>query len=382
MSVRPLAFGAGLVGTVGVAIGIYFEPRSGFAAYLVAYAFVISVVLGMLFFWMAVNVMNAVWPVALRRLGEAVLSTMPLLAVLFVPLFFGLNSLYPWTHPERLTSEEARALLLHKRPYLNVPFFTGRAIFYLALWWVTCVLLRRWSGIGKATFPPAYRSRSRTLSAVLLPLVGLTSTFAAFDWLMALSPNWLSTMFGVYFAAGGFLASIALLVVLLDRAQRHGALTAVGVPHYLALGRLLFAFLIFWGYIGFFQYMLIWIANRPTEVSWYLERQRSPYVWVSLLLIVGHFVIPFLLLLSYRVKQSRSALVRLAIWLLVMHYVDVHWLVAPTVGSAPLFSLVDLAALLCVGGFSLAFALHRQRGLSVVPSADPDYELALAYETK
>jgi hypothetical protein len=391
----------GAAGVVGLLLAFLLDPGRTFYAYFTGYTFALSLVHGAAIFLMICYAMNATWPMAVRRLGDAVLAVMPLLAVLYLPIFFGYGHLYPWMHPESVTEARVRELLEHRAPWLNLPFFAIRSIVYLAFWVVACALLRRASldmdrdrdgaGAGGADGDGAARAmreelkrRLRVRSAVLLVPMGLTITFAAFDWWMTLSPDWYSTMFGVYYFAGSFLGALALLTVLLWAGQRAGHLEQVGRPHYYALGRLLLSFVIFWAYIAYFQFFLVWIANKPTEVPWYLARLARSHPGprlVSQLLVVGHFFLPFLALLPYRVKRRGWLLAAISLWLLVAHYFDVHWLIAPETGDRPGSAWVDLAALLGLGGACVAWGLWRQKGHPLVPVGDPDLERALAYES-
>jgi hypothetical protein len=261
-------------------------------------------------------------------------------------------------------------------------FVIGRAIFYLAIWLAICIGLRRFSLAMDRDDAPDLRPRLRAFSAVLLPALGITGSWAAFDWLMSLSPDWYSTMFGLYVLSGGFLGALALLVVLLVSAQQSGRLEGIGRSHYYALGRLLLAFVVFWGYVAYFQFFLIWIADKPIEARWYVDRVRSGYRWVTACLVVGHFLIPFFALLSHAVKQRGRVLRVIAIWLLAGHYLDMHWLVAPARRTGPVFHWLDAAALSCVVGFSLAFAVWRQRGHALAAARAPDYVRALEYSSQ
>ncbi|HEY7954709.1 MAG TPA: hypothetical protein VII38_05415 [Polyangia bacterium] len=383
---RPRAllawFGGGLIGWALLIVGFVHDPAQTFNSYLSAYACALSLAIGMQIFVMSVNAMDATWPVAIRRVAEAATGTFPLLALLFIPLFFGLRFLYPWMRPESITDLHVRSLLLHKRAYFNWPFFIGRAIVYFLLFVGFDSLLRRWSFGMDRPGAPDRKGPAKVLSCVALPAVGLAATFAAFDWLMALSPDWYSTMYGLYYLSGGFIGSMALLVVLVVFVQRRGFLAEVGTSHFYGLGRTLFAFLIFWAYIAFFQFLLIWIGNKPLEARWYVERIHDGHRWVSQFLIWGHFAIPFLLLLSYWVKRRPGTLFVLSAWLLFAHYLDVHWLVAPALGRPGAFAWQDLAAIFAVGGFTVGFGLWRQSGHLIAPIHDPQFEPALRYESK
>jgi hypothetical protein len=370
------------LGTLALALGAAIDRRQLFFSYLVAYAYAVSVATGALIFLMTCHAMRAGWPVAVRRFVEAIVAVFPWLAVLFVPLCLGLGFLYPWLHLDRFADLEERALVARKTPYLNVPAFLGRAAVFFAIWMVTAWLLRRWS-LAKDADPEAeVEPKLHRLSAVALPAVALATSFAAFDWLMSLTPLWFSTMYPVYFFAGGFLSALATLTILTYLARESGLLPAINESHFYALGRLLLAFTIFWAYAAFFQFMFIWIGNRPDEVDYYLLRVRGGWRVMTAVLVVGQFVVPFCLLLNYRLKRRGRALATIAAFILAAHYVDVHWLVAPT-ARADRFPLhwLDLAALLAVGGSSVAVALFGLRGHHVVPIHDPKLPEALRYQS-
>jgi hypothetical protein len=380
---RPLlgGLGAALLGALLLALGLVLAPRQTLFSYLAAYAWAHSIVLGMLALLMTCHAMGATWPVALRRLQEAVVGAMPLISLLFLPVLLGMSQLYPWRHPEAVADPVARELLEHKLGWLNWGGFTGRAVAYQVLWLATARALRRWSFEMDHPSAPDRTRAMKILSSIFLPAVGLALTFAAFDWLMSLSPDWYSTMFGLYYSIGGFLAAIALWTILTAAVQRTGRLAGVGRSHYYALGRLLLAFVVTWAYLAFFQFFLIWIANKPLEARWYVDRSRGGWAVVSGLLFFGHFAAPFVLLLSYRLKQRLAPLTVLSAWILVMHYVDVHWMVAPARGGGPIYHWLDLGALLFVAGLALAFAVWRQRGRPLVPTGDPALDRAFAYES-
>jgi hypothetical protein len=371
-----------VVGLAGLAVGFVVRGREALFAYLAAYAWALSIALGALLFLMIVHAMDAKWPVAVRRIVEGITAVLPLLAVGVVPILLAIPMLYPWSIPPDAAAHGSERLLAHKMPYLNQPSFVVRAFVYFGIWLSVSHLLRRWSLRGDVNPSDTGKSRARVLSALALPPVALALTFAAVDWIMSLYPTWYSTIFGVYWFAGGFLGSFALIVLLLLGARREGLLSELGRAHYYALGRLMLAFTIFWAYIAYFQFFLIWMTNKPHEVSFYATRMHGPWGTASILLAVTHFAVPFLALLSYRIKQHGSTLAPIAGWLLVVHWFDMVWLIMPAVREGgPVISWIDVAALLCVGGACLAFGVVRQRGLSIVPRNDPALEAALHYES-
>ena len=376
------SLGLALLGALLLVAGAIVDRRRFFFSYLAAYAYAVSVAVGALLFLMTCNAMRAGWPVAVRRLIEVIVGALPLLAVLFAPLLFGLDILYPWLDPASIPDEHARELVRHKAPYLNLPFFLIRTAVYFAIWIGVAALLRRWSLRQDDDPARGAGDRPQALSAGALPLAGLALSFAAFDWLMSLDQTWVSTMFPVYYFAGGFVSAIALLTVLTYAADRAGLLPGINESHYYALGRLLFAFTIFWGYAAYFQLMLIWLANLPGEVQFYTRRSRGPWEAVSAALAFAQLVIPFFVLLSYRVKRNPALLAAVGAWILAAHYIDLHWLVVPE--HAPRgfpYHWIDLGALLAIGGASAAFAALRLRGRRLVPINDPELPRALRYES-
>jgi hypothetical protein len=371
-----------LIGVALVVAGVLLDPRRFFFSYLTAYAYAVSVAVGALLFLMITHSMRAGWPVAVRRLTETIVSALPLLAVLFLPLLFGMRRLYVWLDPGSIADEHLREAVLHKAAYLDRPFFLARTALYFAIWVVTGALLRRWS-LRKDEDPALdVGERAQALSSAMLPPVGLATSFASIDWLMSLSPGWVSTMYPIYFFGGGFVSAIALLTVLTYAADRAGLLPGISESHYYALGRLLLAFTIFWAYSAYFQHMLIWIANRPDEVQFYVRRTSGPWRAVSAALVFAQFVLPFIALLSYRSKRRPAWLAVVAAWIVAAHYIDVHWLVVPELAPRGFpYSWIDAGALLAIGGASVAFAALRLRGKRTVPINDPELTRAQRYES-
>jgi hypothetical protein len=315
-----------------------------------------------------------------------VVSAIPVLAVLVAPIALGLPRIYVWAAPAPDLPEHALELLRHKRPYLNGPFFVVRAALYFVIWsaagWVLC---RGSLAQDRAAGPRAAASgeTARRASAGLLPFVALGLTFAAFDWLMSLQPLWFSSIFGVYYFAGGFVASFGLLALLAFVSERSGMTPGViRPPHFHALGRLMFGFSIFWAYNAFFQFMLIQIANRPEEVEFYVHRMAHGWDVVAALLVVARFLVPFALLLPRAIKFRGSILACVGVLLVVGHYVDMYWLVVPMHRAQSAFPTIwEPCALAAVAGTAVAYAVIRQRGRPVVPIGDPLLPESIEYRS-
>jgi hypothetical protein len=376
---------AGMVGLGGLLAAIamgFFLPEGlnrFFHSYLVSYMFVLSLSLGALFFVMLQHLTHAGWSVVVRRLAEMVAANIPMLVVLFIPVLLGMGYLFHWIHPEVVAADP---LLQSKKPYLNIPFFFVRCIAYFAIWW-----LLSWTMLDKSvkqdeTGDPNLTLKMEKVSTFGMILFGLSLTFAAFDWLMSLTPHWYSTMYGVYYFAGSLCGFIALMIILSFLLQKKGCLLhAITREHYHDLGKLLFAFLFFWAYIGFSQYMLMWYANLPEETLWILHRQEGQWKWVSLLLLFGHFVIPFLGLLSRYPKRRKAVLCGWAVWMLLMHYIDLYWLVMPQFqqGTVPLH-VIDLATFAGVAGLYVAGLVYIAKKRSLLAIKDPRLQESLTFE--
>ena len=348
-------------------------------AYLLNFAFVLSLALGSLYFVLLHHLTHSGWSVVVRRVGEAVSATFPVLAVLFLPLLFGLHEIYPWAQAGFLASHQA---IQAKSAYLNVPFFVVRWVVYFAVWSLAARYYFRRSVLQDSSGDIGLTIQMERRAAVTMVLFGITLTFAAIDLVMSLEPGWYSTIFGVYYYAGSVVGMYALVTILVFCLQRSGFLrSAITVEHYHDLGKLLFGFVIFWAYIGFSQYMLIWYANIPEETTWLARRQTNGWGWVGLVLVFGHFLVPFVALLSRGPKRRPRLLAAVGVWMLVMHWVDVFWMVAPegSPGSA-LPHLVDLTLLVGLGAWFLAAAAFAVRGRSLVPERDPRLPESLAFE--
>jgi hypothetical protein len=370
------------VGAVGLALGLVVSPRQALYSYLGAFTYVATVTLGALVFLQIVLAMNATWPVAVRRVVEAIVGTMPLLALAFVPIALGLGTIYPWAHPGSIADEHVREAVRHKRAWLDGAGFVARAALYFALWIGTALWLRRDSAREDADAASAPGPRMRAVAAATLPGTGLTITFAAFDWWMSLTPAWASTMYGVYVFAGGFVSALALITLVAARATDAGRLP-LGPSHFHALGRLLLAFVVFWAYAAFFQLFLVYMADKPDEAPYYAVRARTSWSALSVALGVACFVIPFAALLPYAPKRRRAYVAGVSVWLLAAHALDVHWLVMPAAFPVALHAhWLDVAAYLALGGAFVALGARLARGRAPLPVNDPSLPRALRYESR
>jgi hypothetical protein len=355
------------------------NPKQFFFSWLLSFLFFLSLALGGLFFVLIQYASQGTWGIVVRRIGETVFATLPLMAALFLPLLLGLHDLYEWTHHEAVAQD---AVLQWKAPFLNVPFFLVRAFIYFAVWSFIAITYYRGSKRQDETGDVAISARLRRFAGPSIIVLAITSTFASIDWIMSLTPHWYSTMFGVYFFAGSFVGFIALLSVVVVAMRGAGLLDTVVSPEHLHdIGKLLFAFTAFWAYIAFSQFFLIWYANLPEETIWFKARLEGSWKAVSVLLIVGHFAAPFFFLMGRAVKRRGSTLAFGGVWLLTMHFIDLYWQVMPTLHPEGVrVSILDITAFVAIGGAFVAATSWLIRRQALVPLRDPRLAESLAFE--
>jgi hypothetical protein len=279
-------------------------------------------------------------------------------------------------------SEHQVELLHRKEPYLNVPFFLARAGVYFATWLFLSYYYRALSSRQDVTGLPDLTRRREKIAPVAIIAFGLTLTFASFDWMMSRDPFWYSTVYGVYYFSGCVVAAFALLSVTAVLMQRSGRLVeAITADHYQDLGKYTFGFVVFWAYIAFSQYMLIWYGNIPEETEWYARRSHGPWGYISVLLVVGHFFVPFFVLISRWPKRRPAILAAACVWILAMHWFDVYWLIMPEWSHerVPL-SWMDLATFVGIGGLCAATALIWLNRRPLLAIRDPRLGESLAFE--
>jgi hypothetical protein len=373
---RPALF-VGLGGAAGCAIMAWLAPGAFFPAYLAAYHFVLGIGLGCLVLLMIYHLTGGAWGFLLRRILEAGTRTLPLLAILFLPLALGLGVLFPWAQPGAADSEQLR----HQRPYMNAPFFFARAAAYFGVWVCAALLLEVWSRRQERSGDPVWVRRLGTASAIGLVCYGVTIHFASIDWLLALQPAFRSTIFGLLMGSGQLLTAHAVAVIVFAVLVRGSALGEYASPDAVNdLGNLMLTFVVVFGYMVYFQFMLIWITNLPSEVAWYLPRLHGAWGTVSLALIVAHLGMPFFALLARDVKRSPRALACVGGLLLAAHAVYDFQTVLPAFsGAAPGYAVAVAAvvAVLAVGGLWAADFLWELGRRPLVPAHDPSAEAAL-----
>jgi hypothetical protein len=373
---RQFGMIGGVLGVVLAVAGYFMADLDRFyQAYLVAYTFWMGVVLGCMALLMVQHLSGGVWGIILRRPFEAAVRTLPMMTVLFVPIVFGMHSLYEWSHPEA-----ANDPVIHlKAAYLNPTAFVIRQVVYFAIWNTICFLLTRWSAEHDRTGDPALVDKMSRLSGAGLLIYGLTVTFAMVDWTMSVNPHWFSTIWGMLYAGGQGLSAFAFgIIVLLMLAQAAPLNRVLTSDHFHDLGKLLFAFLMLWAYLSFSQFLIIWSANLPEEIPHYLNRWENSYKYLSIFIVVGHFMLPYALLLSRDLKRNMGKLRIIATWILLARLADYYWHIVPELRTGGLnISLLDVALPLAIGGIFITLFVSNLGGRSLLPINDPDLDKAL-----
>ncbi|MEZ5288629.1 MAG: hypothetical protein R2712_28245 [Vicinamibacterales bacterium] len=347
-----------------------------FQSYLIAYTFWLGIALGSMALLMVQHLSGGAWGIVIRRPLEAAASTLPAMAVLFIPIALGIHSLYEWSHEGALSDP----IIAAKAPYLNTPFFLARAAFYFVVWIGISQMLLRWSREQDQTGDPVFASKLGYLSGGGLVAYTLTVTFAVTDWLMSVNPHWFSTMWGPLFMVGQGLGALALTILVLAMLGKTAPMDRVlSAGHFHDLGKLFFAFLMLWAYLSFSQFLIVYSANVAEEVPHYIARTQGGYQYVTIGLIFLHFIIPYSILLSRDIKRDNSRLKLVAGWLLVMRFVDHYWQVAPDYHDTLSVSVVDVALPIAIGGIFLTLYAMRLRSQSLLPVHDEGLAKALTH---
>ncbi|MBZ0112846.1 MAG: hypothetical protein K8J08_10325 [Thermoanaerobaculia bacterium] len=381
---RSKALIFGLLGLAATGAGFAMDHHHFFQAYLIAYVTWITVALGCLGLMMLHHLSGGAWGLMVRRQLEAAAGTLPLLAVLFIPIALGMDSLYHWTDTVAVAADP---ILTNKSGYLNRDFFLVRTVLYFVIWCFLAWRLRSLSAQQDATGDPRLFKQLQGWSAVGFLLLALTMTFASVDWVMSLDPHWFSSLYGLWFFTGAGLSGLAFTILVANWSAGHEPMSKVLVrSHFHDYGKLLFAFTMLWAYLAFSQMLLIWSGNLPEEITFYLPRMRGVWTVASVFLLLGHFILPFLILLSASLKQRRNRLMQVAAWLMVMRWFDYYWNVVPTLqahhGEFHPFQgvWIDIAAVVGLGGVWLWFFWGNLAKRPMLPINDPFLAETLGYD--
>jgi hypothetical protein len=370
----------GIVGLVAGVIGGVMNPSLLLQSWLIGFLFCLGMTLGSLALLMLQHLSGGQWGLVSRRVFEAATRTIPFVALCFVPVLIGMPTIFEWARPEAAEN----AVIQAKAGYLNPSFFIVRAVVYFTFWMMCVFFLNRWSAEqdrGQGT-TPADSVRFRKVSAPGLLFLVITVTFASVDWVMSLDPEWFSTIFGLLTITGWGLTSLALTIVVLSLVADARPFTSVLTPgHFHDLGKLLLAFTMLWAYLSFSQFLIIWSGNLPEEIPWYVRRTTGGWGYVAIALVVGHFGLPFVLLLSQDLKKRRRLLAGVAMFIIAMRLVDLIWLVAPEFRRSGFpIHWMNLAVPVGLTGIWLFLFARNMRSRALLPMNDPYFKEAFAHE--
>jgi hypothetical protein len=364
-----------LVGATAAAVslvGWFLQAPQFYQSYLTAYMLVLGATNGCLAFAMIHQLTGGAWGVVTRRIIGAATRVLPVLTLLFLPIALGMTHLYEWTHTDVVAAD---TVLSHKSAYLSVPFFLLRAAVYFAVWNGLSYFLNAWSLEQDRTGDPALSRRMYRVSGAGLVAYGVTTTFASIDWMMSLDPHWYSTIYGVLIMGGQGLTAIAVIIIALAWLSAREPLNTIVVPqHFHDLANLLLAFVMLWAYFSFSQYLIIYSANLPEEITWYMSRLQTSWRAVGLFLVVFHFAVPFMILLFRSLKRAPRVLVKVALGVILVRAVDLFWLVAPHFHKEQLtVTWLDVVLLLALSSIWIGCFLWQLRGRAILPLYDPQF---------
>jgi hypothetical protein len=367
----------GIVGFVLLLIGAValVDLKQFFQAYLIGFTFWAGIAIGSLALLMLQHLTGGGWGLVIRRVLEASTRTLPLVVVLFIPIIIGAYSLYEWTDREKLAENP---IIQFKTPYLNLPFFTVRAVVYFGIWLLLAFFLNKWSLEQDRTGDARFTKNMRVLSGPGMVLLIFSVSFAAIDWFMSLEPEWSSTIYGFIFVASWSLSALAFVIAVMATLSKGEPLNRIVAPlHFHDLGKLLLALVMLWAYFAFSQFLIIWSGNLPEEIHWYLVRTHG--AWGAIIVAIGilHFGAPFLFLLSRSLKRNPQKLVIVAILVLVMRVIDLWWMLIPAF-TREHFSvrllLMVIVSPIAIGGFWLWFFSWQLSKRALIPVNDPQFE--------
>ena len=373
------SLGIGLVFIIAMIAGYFMDSVQFYQSYLLGYLFWLTLALGGLFFTLVNHLFGSEWNLVTRRINEAVMMSFELLAILFIPIILGMHHLFHWTDADAVAHD---MILQAKAGYLNETFFIIRAVIYFGAWIIISRLLLKYSLKQDVESNEENILKLKRISAPGMVIYALTSSFASFDWIMSLNPHWYSTIYGVYIFAGSFLAILSFVIIFALYLRGKGVMKeTITVEHYQDYGKLLLAFLVFWGYISFSQYFLMWYANIPEETIWYLNRWEGTWKIITMVIVIAGFFIPFLSVLTRAAKRNLSWLKLVAIWVFVMHLVDIYWLVVPTFSkTGATFSWQDIAAVFGIGGLFLWNFMRKYTSRPTIPVMDRRMEKSFHFK--
>ncbi len=366
---------------VGVVFGLvavilaFLQPQQFFRAYLLGFMCWLGVALGSMAILMIRHLTGGGWGMVIRRILGAAMRTVPLLALLFIPVILGIRKLYIWAQPlDQIADKHLREHLENiTKTYLTTSGFILRAIFYFAIWNLLSFLLSRWSRQTDRPGAPDNTDRFKAVAGPGLILYGFTISFAAIDWVMSLDPSWISTIFGLVILIGEVLSAMCFAVVVERILFDYKPMSEMLQPDFVHdHGKWMLTFIMVWAYFNYSQWLIIWAGNLPAEISYYMRRLNGGWGYLGLFIVIFHFVIPFGTLLSRPFKRNIRKLVWLAVWLMLMRYLDLFWIIEPNFSKTFTLTVADVVVPVAIGGFWLAYFFRNLGALPLLPAYDPE----------
>ena len=365
---------------VGVVFGLialilaFLRPEQFFRAYLLGFMCWLGVSLGSMAILMIRHLTGGGWGMVIRRILGAAMRTLPLLALLFIPIILGMHKLYIWAQPldqiaDKHLSEHLKDIT---KTYLTTNGFVIRAIFYFAIWNLLSYLLSHWSRQTDRAGAPDNTERFKAVAGPGLILYGFTISFAAIDWVMSLDPSWISTIFGLVILIGEVLSAMCFAVVVERILFNYKPMSEMLSPDFVHdHGKWMLTFVMVWAYFNYSQWLIIWAGNLPSEITYYMRRLNGGWGYVGLFIVIFHFAIPFGTLLSRPFKRNIRKLVWLAVWLMLMRYLDLFWIIEPNFSTTFQVTVADIVVPIAIGGFWLAYFFRNLGSLPLLPLYDP-----------
>jgi hypothetical protein len=358
----------------------FVRPDEFYRAYLLGFMCWLGVALGSMAILMIRHLTGGGWGTVIRRILGAAMRTLPVLAILFIPIIIavGQHRIYPWAMPlESIQDAHIREHLekhsFIKASYLNFSGFVIRAFFYFAVWNVLSFLLSKWSKQTDHAGAPDNSGRFKAVAGPGLILYGFTISFAAIDWVMSLDPSWISTIFGLLILIGEVLSAMCFAVVVERILFNYKPMSEMLTPDFVHdHGKWMLTFIMVWAYFSFSQWLIIWAGNLPAEITFYLKRLSNGWGSIGLFLVLFHFAIPFALLLSRPFKRDIRKLVWLAVWMMLMRYLDLFWIIEPNFSRTLNLTIADIVVPIAIGGIWLWYFFHNLAALPLLPAYDPD----------
>jgi len=365
---------------VGVVFGIvavilaFVRPQEFYRAYLLGFMCWLGVALGSMAILMIRHLTGGGWGMVIRRILGAAMRTVPLLTLLFIPVILGMHKLYIWAQPlDQIPDKHLREHLEDiTKTYLTTNGFILRAVFYFAIWNLLSFLLSKWSKETDRPGAPDHTARFKAVAGPGLILYGFTISFAAIDWVMSLDPSWISTIFGLVILIGEVLSAMCFAVVIERILFNYKPMSEMLKPDFVHdHGKWMLTFVMVWAYFNYSQWLIIWAGNLPSEITYYMRRLNGGWGYVGLFIVIFHFAIPFGTLLSRPFKRNIRKLVWLAVWLMLMRYLDLFWIIEPNFSKTFTMTVADVVVPVAIGGFWLSYFFRNLGSLPLLPAYDP-----------